>query len=124
MERALPDIYILKADYEKLSNLAANSESRTSELLEAELDRAKILSDDEFSESIVKMGSLVKYKDMESEKVLEITLVYPEEANLEAGRVSILAPIGIALLGLKVGSVIRWPMPSGHEKELKVVEIL
>lgn len=124
MERTLPEIFILKTDYEKLSNLAANTESKTSELLEAELDRAKILEEDELKEPIVKMGSLVKYKDLESEKVLEITLVYPEDASLETGRVSVLAPIGIALLGLKVGSVIQWPMPSGHERELKVIEIL
>jgi regulator of nucleoside diphosphate kinase len=52
-----------------------------------------------------------------------VTLVYPSEANVEAGKISVLAPVGAALIGLRVGQSIRWPLPDGRERTLEVMSV-
>jgi regulator of nucleoside diphosphate kinase len=61
---------------------------------------------------------------LDTGKELVVTLVYPHDADIDENKISILAPIGAALIGLRVGQVIRWPVPSGKEKRLQVVAVL
>jgi regulator of nucleoside diphosphate kinase len=118
------NVILTKADYEKLSSLLMSAKPEIAELLEEELGRASIVSDGELPRDVVSMNSKVSFKDLDTGKELIITLVYPHDADIGENKISILAPIGAALIGLRVGQVIRWPVPSGKEKRLQVVAVL
>ncbi len=123
MEETLPNIYISSTDFEKLSRLANNVKNSAAEELEEELGRAVVVPDSELSPTIVAMNSTLKFRDLESKSESTITLVYPEKADAGEGRISILAPIGIALIGLKLDEIIEWPVPGGQTRRLQVVSI-
>lgn len=91
--------------------------------LAEELESAEVLEPEQVPEDVVTMRSRVRVLDMVSGGELTYTVCYPSEANLEAGRLSVLAPVGTALLGYRVGDVIEWPVPGGV-RVLKVVELL
>ena len=116
-------IYITEKDYERLSLLIQHSDTRAASQLEEELARAKVVPQDQIPINIVTMNSKVRFKDEVSDKESEVTLVYPQDADVTKSQVSILAPGGLALIGLKEGQSIEWPMPNGVRK-LKVVEII
>jgi regulator of nucleoside diphosphate kinase len=118
------NVILTKADYEKLSSLLMSAKPEIAELLEEELGRASIVSDGELPRDVVSMNSKVSFKDLDTGKELVVTLVYPHDADIDENKISILAPIGAALIGLRVGQVIRWPVPSGKEKRLQVVAVL
>lgn len=119
----IPPITIVKNDFEKLSNLLISAPESIQELLQNELDRATVVEDGHLPDGIVAMHSKVTYLDEETGKEATLTLVYPHEADVEAGKVSVLAPVGAALIGMKVGKSIQWPMPHGKEKLIKVVAV-
>lgn len=118
------NIFLTQTDFDKLSSLIRNSDSEMAELLEAELNRASIVSEEQLPKDIVSMNSKVSYVDLDSGKESVITLVYPHDANTEENKISVLAPIGSALIGLKVDQNIQWPLPSGKQKRIKVTAIL
>lgn len=113
-------IIITETDYQKISSLVYALETETTKLLEGELDRAEIVEDEALPKDVVAMNSIVKFKDLEDNSESSVTLVYPHEANIELNKVSVLAPIGAALIGLRIGETINWPMPNGKKKSLKV----
>lgn len=123
MPHALPDIYVTTSDYERLSHLIYQLKSSAAADLEEELARATVVPEFELPFAVVTMNSTVKFRDLESGKESKVTLVFPENANLDEGKVSVLAPIGIALIGLRLNEEIEWPMPSGHARRLQVVSI-
>jgi regulator of nucleoside diphosphate kinase len=92
--------------------------------LQAELDRADVVGHDEVPAGVVTMNSRVRVFDENEGRELVLTLVYPSQADADAGRISVLAPVGSALLGLSVGQSIDWPMPEGRTKTLQILEIL
>lgn len=92
--------------------------------LEAELDRAIVVPQAEVPPEIVTMNSRVLFEDATTGRTREITLSYPREADPSDGRVSILAPVAAALLGLGVGDAIEWPMPDGRRSRLRIAEVL
>jgi regulator of nucleoside diphosphate kinase len=69
------------------------------------------------------MNSRVQFEDLDTGERLEMTVVYPGSADVERGRISVLAPVGSALLGLAVGESIRWPLPGGKSRHLRVVGV-
>jgi len=81
--------------------------------LKNELERAVIVSDSELPEDTIALHSTVELKDLANRELLTFTVVMPEHANIEEGRISILAPIGMALLGYRAGDEIEWPVPGG-----------
>ena len=81
--------------------------------LESELERAVLVARDEIPVEVVTMDSVVSVLDLPSGERREYTLVYPAEANLVAGRISVLAPLGTALLGYREGDELEWLMPGG-----------
>ena len=70
------------------------------------------------------MNSRVRFGDADTGEEFEASLVYPADANVDQWRISVLAPIGAALLGLSIGQFIDWPMPGGAVKRLRVISVL
>ena len=91
--------------------------------LEDELDRANIVDPKEIPMDAITMRSKVRLKDLESRKEMIYSLVFPSEADVDEGRISVLAPVGTAMIGYRVGDIIEWEVPSGLRR-LKVEEIL
>jgi len=116
-------IIVRKTDFQKLTTLIQDADSAAADLLDEELGRASVVSDDEIPGDVVSMNSKVRFKDLDTDTESVVTLVYPNEANIEENKVSILAPVGSALIGLRVGQTIQWPVPNGKEKRLKVIEV-
>ena len=120
-------IVLTNQDYERLKALVDREldglHFRAAELLELELDRATVVSQTELPAHVVTMRSRVIFEDVATGKKREAQLVYPEEADVSATRISVLAPIGIALIGLSVGQTIEWPGPNGQSKTLRVVSV-
>ena len=81
--------------------------------LKAELDRATIVGPKELPSDVVAMNSIVELEDLTDGEILTFQLVYPEQAAISEGRISILAPLGMAMLGYRVGDEIEWPVPAG-----------
>ncbi len=118
-----PDIVISTGDYRRLSNLLAVQRHRFAEAafaLQAELNRARIMP--VVPLHVVQMGSTVEFRsDVALQK--PVTLVFPQEADISAGRISILTPIGAALIGLSPGHSIHWEARDGAVRELAVVRV-
>jgi regulator of nucleoside diphosphate kinase len=92
------------------------------EQLQVELERADVLPRNEVPEDVVVMNSELEYQDVSKGQRRRLRLVYPEDADLDAGRVSIFAPLGCALLGLRIGQEIDWRMPGGMRR-LRVLSV-
>lgn len=125
MALELPPIYLSASDAEQLRSLVLQTpRGETRERLEDELSRAEILSAYAFPSDIVKLNSLVRFVDVESGQKKELTVVLPGQADIRQGKISVLAPVGIALLGLSVGQSISWPLPDGRTRTLEILEVL
>lgn len=118
-----PKLIVLEEDFQKLNSLLHQIDATTAEQLESELARAKVVSLETLPKDVVTMNSVVRFVDQATEKENEVRLVYPHEANIEEQKISILSPIGTALIGLKVGQSIQWPLPGGKVKDVKVVSV-
>jgi regulator of nucleoside diphosphate kinase len=123
----LPELQITEQDMQRLRKVVENHADgrlgEAAEALEYELDRARVVPQDRIPPDVVTMRSRVLCKDLETGRTREIVLVYPREVDPDAGKVSILAPMGAALLGLRVGDTIRWKMPRGREANLALLEV-
>jgi regulator of nucleoside diphosphate kinase len=121
-------IFVTMTDFEKLYRLiegrraAYSSDRQYLDTLEQELDRAEIVEPHAVPEDVVTMNSEVRLRDVDSGEVKAYTLVFPGQART-GNSVSVLAPIGTAMLGYRVGDVIEWPVPKGIRR-LEVVEVL
>lgn len=116
------DIIITDADLQRLRPVLARHETDVSESLETELGRAIIVPQHAVPADVVTMNSEVVYEDGRTAVRRRVRVVYPEDADASQGRVSVLAPIGSALLGLRVGQSIEWQVPAGTRR-IRVVEI-
>lgn len=123
---ARPPIQIRESDAERIGNLAMDMEERlpqVAELLLTELDRARIVADSRLPADVVGMMSTVRFVDDASGVERTLQLVYPQDADIEAGRISIVSLVGAGLLGLKTGQSIAWPDRSGHKRTLRIIEV-
>lgn len=121
---ALPHLKVSRFDLERLERLLERVGARPDfDRLREELERAEVLEPEQMPPDVVTMNSRVRFADVETGQESEITLVFPRHADAEQGRVSILAPIGTALLGLSIGATIEWPVPDGRTRRLRVVAI-
>lgn len=122
-------IHITEFDLARLKALiqdAQFTEHRKSEYLErlqAEIDRAEVVSPQDIPGSVVTMNSTVCLVDLDTGEEEVYTLVFPENADLKRGKISVLAPIGTAILGYEVGDIFEWDVPAGKRK-LRVEKIL
>lgn len=123
------NLYITDHDMKRLRELIAAAREFGKEKegylleLEKELDKGKIVSSQEIRPDVITMNSEVYLRDLNTREEIVYRLVFPEYADANLGRISVLAPIGTALLGYKVGDVIEWKVPAGVTK-LKVEKIL
>ncbi|WP_201864980.1 nucleoside diphosphate kinase regulator [Microvirga soli] len=121
-----PRIILTAADHEKLSvlaNAAANTMPEVAAELAEELDRAQILATGRQPVDTVCMGCEVDFRDDMTGRVQTVTLVCPQEADISKGRISVLTPIGTALIGLPVGKSINWTTRNGETKRLTVLKV-
>lgn len=118
-----PSILISEEDYNRLSALLRSADADRLQLLEGELDRATVVPKHDIPNDVVVMNALVQFRDEATSERTTVRLVYPEEATAEKGLVSILAPVGMALLGLRVGQSIEWPVPGGRVRRLVVESV-
>ena len=120
----LPPIAMIRADAEKLSRIADSSAgafAQTADFLAREIDRAQVIEDFERRPGLVTMGSRVTFRDDVTDHVRTVKLVYPGEADVSQGSISVLTPIGAALIGLSVSQSIEWETPGGGRRSLTVL---
>jgi regulator of nucleoside diphosphate kinase len=121
-----PPITLSNADFERLDNLVAaieRSQPDVAAYLAEELDRAKIASKEDLPDSLVVMGADVTFRDDITGDVHHKQLVYPDQAHGEDDRLSILTPVGAALIGLSEGQSIDWHTRSGEERRLTILKV-
>lgn len=118
-----PPIVITRLDHSRIRRLLSSPTVRDSDAadaLEEELERAELVDSTALPANVVSMNSTVQLQECHSGREYELTLVYPSDAG-QPGSVSVLAPIGSALLGLSVGSEIEWPLPDGRMAKIRVL---
>jgi len=123
--RRKPNIRISQSDHARLSGLASTIAARNPEAsdeLLAELERARIVADGWVPAGTVRMGSTVTFKPDTGDRKT-VTLVYPGDADISEGKVSILTPIGTALIGLSSGQSMIWTARDGRQHELSVLAV-
>lgn len=120
-----PPLIVSRLDCDRLDTLldTAQSAGLDTDGLRRELDRADIVEPGQMPPDVITMNSVIRFVDETSGAEREITLVYPRDADGSAERVSILAPVGSALLGLRVGARIVWPLPGGRTTQLRVLAL-
>jgi len=124
--RSRPAITVTAEDHHMLSRIAEGAANTMPELaieLGTELDRAKILPEGRSSADHVRIGSEVTYRDEVTGKQTVVTLVWPQDADIAAGKISVVTPIGVALIGMAVDRSIDWTTRSGEVKRMTIVEV-
>ena len=123
--RAKPNIVVSHSDQHRLTTLATGAMSRFPEVageLLFEMDRAEIVAHEAIPTSVVQMGSWVVFSTDDGQ-TRRHRLVFPGDADIAAGRISILTPIGTALIGLSEGQSIAWKTRDGRSRRLTVVRV-
>lgn len=120
-------IFVTEMDYQRLQSLVQMHRSASGvqavAFLSSQLKQATVLPSSEIPDNVVTMNSLVRLKELKSEVELELSIVYPKDAELPKKKISVLAPVGAAVLGSKVGEVVEWTGPGGVVS-YKVEEVL
>lgn len=118
-----PPILVSSLDFERIEavlDAPAFRDHASASALRGELARADVVAPAQMPADVVTMNSRVRAVDVDSGDAYELTLVYPRDADGDAGRVSVLAPVGSAILGLRIGQTMQWPMPGGRRMTLRV----
>lgn len=121
-----PALVLSESDAERLSALALrviDVQPVVAGLLLAEIERAEVRDDADTPAEAVGMGATVEFLDEVSGKTRTVELVYPQDADIEAGRISVLTPIGAGLIGLSQGQSISWPDRDGHTRLLRILKV-
>ena len=122
-------IYITHFDMERLRKLLEGArlwsqrDREYLDKLEEELDRAILVASEDVPGDVVTMNSQISVRDLDSKKEMTLRLVFPSDADYEQDRISILAPIGTALIGYRAGDTVEWRVPAGV-KRLKIIAVL
>jgi regulator of nucleoside diphosphate kinase len=96
---------------------------RNAEDLQTELKKAKLVNKDDFPEDIVRLNSKVRIKAEDKDEIMELMLVTPDRADIKEKRISIMAPIGTALIGFRQGQKIKWQVPAG-KRTFTILEVI
>lgn len=122
-------IILTTDDYQRLESLLASNRARLVgdsarlDELRTEMERAQIVPRYKVPKDVVTMNSTVALRDLETNEVENYTLVYPDRADIANHKLSVLAPIGTAILGYRVGDELRWRVPAGWRR-LKVEQVI
>lgn len=125
----MPSLLIPYVDYDTLHRVAScvreqGPRSAPAAFLAAELDRADVVMSEVLPRNVVTMHARVEYRNDVTDQVGRLTLVYPDEDRWNEGCVSVLSPLGAAVLGLSEGQSIRWRTPSGGARGVTVLRVL
>ena len=125
---ATTPVIITRTDYEILNSYVKNlhgmqvNERENFSKLSGELKKAQIVEDDSMPADIVRLGSTVVIKDLITRRDMTVTIVLPSKADIKQKKVSVLAPVGTALIGFRKGQTVSWNVPSG-KKDFKIVDV-
>jgi len=123
------EIFITSFDRERLEELIAvatefgDHDRKDLDDLAIELARAKVVEPKNVPPTVVTMNSKVILRDFDSSEEMNYCLVFPKDAEISSGAISVLAPVGTAILGYKEGDVVEWPVPSG-KRRIRIEKIL
>ncbi len=121
-----PPIHMIDTEADTLTDLALARQERSPEvsaLLLEEINRAKIHPANKIPADVVTMHSRVEFVDEASGASRTVELVYPADADIDAGRISIMTPVGAGLIGLREGQSILWPDRDGQQRRLSIVKV-
>lgn len=128
MQKVKHQLVFREDDYEMLT-ACLNDAQRESAFgahvmatLKADFKKGKLVSRDEFPGDVVRINSKVKLKEAGNNKVMELELVMPDEADIKQRKISVMAPVGVALIGFREGQEVMWQVPSG-KKTFTIVEV-
>lgn len=110
-------------DYHRLMPLIRTRGPDQADALDQELSRADIVDDQDLPHDAVAMHSTITFRDLDTRADTTVTLVFPEEADPATSKISVLSPVGTALLGLRTGGRIQWPMPNGKLKHIEILQV-
>lgn len=122
------ELILLKEDVQLLTSYIKGGghlnlfDQKNADKLKEELNKGTVLNKEEFPSDVIRLNSMVTIQDHRTGKLIDLMLVLPEKAAISDGKVSILAPIGTALLGYRKGQLVSWKMPAG-EKMFKVMKV-
>ncbi|BAZ92521.1 nucleoside diphosphate kinase regulator [Thiohalobacter sp. COW1] len=122
-----PNLVISSLDVERLEKLLDSISDKTfpgRDALEAELARAEVVEPTDVPPTVVTMNSTVRFEVESSAETFQLTLVYPKDVDTSGQTISILAPVGSALLGLSQGDEIEWPKPGGGTLRVRIKEVI
>lgn len=116
MKKAEQTLVLRHDDHETLTSYLSTQElsgNHSIEALQTELKKAKLVSKEEFPEDAIRLNSKVKIKDANNGKEMEVMLVMPDDADIKQRKISVTAPVGIALIGFRKGQKVGWQVPAG-----------
>ncbi|RXK85756.1 GreA/GreB family elongation factor [Filimonas effusa] len=116
-------VIVMEEDYQVLKGyINAGAEREDEMTLSSELKRAIVVNKAAFPSHAIRLGSRVSVLDLTTNKVVEFTLVMPADANMQRNKVSILTPIGAALIGFRKGEEVQWQVPGGL-KRFRILDV-
>lgn len=121
-----PPIHMIEDEADALADLAMTNQNRypaATALLLEEICRAKVYPLTKIPLDVVTMGAVVEFRDEARDSSRSVQLVYPQDADIAADRISILTPLGAGLIGMRTGHSILWPDRSGSERRLSIVSV-
>ncbi|MCE8026381.1 MULTISPECIES: nucleoside diphosphate kinase regulator [Halomonadaceae] len=122
-----PPIIINRLDAERLQRLIDQADDKdrfVADCLEEELERGEVIDPEDIPEDVVSMNSQVQFTDLTRNRQMIRTLVYPHALATTEDGISVMAPIGAGLIGLRIGDEIEWPLPGGGKAQLRIDAIL
>ena len=119
----LVDDYKLLISYLNGGHNKTAFDRRNAEDLRIELRKAKLVNKDDFPDDIVRLNSKVRIKAEDNDRVMELMLVTPDKADIKQKRISVMAPIGTALIGFRQGEKVKWQVPAG-KKTFTIMEVI
>ena len=122
---ALPIIYVTEADFETLSNLADTQAGQAlgGRVLAEEMARAHIVEPDQAPRPFVRIGSSVDYRDLSNGQVRSVRLSLPRDASIDDNRISVLSPVGAALVGMMAGEAFHWIDAERRQRGVHVLAV-
>ena len=129
MEKVNNQLVIRKDDYRLLLSYLNGGFGKSAfdplnaEGLKTELKNARLVNKDDFPFDVVRLNSVVKIKAEDKDEIMELTLVTPDKANIKEKRISVMAPIGTALIGFRKGQKVKWQVPAG-KRTFTILEVI